>query len=257
MRISFIHRGGEQMASYRYRAAMPAKSLGAKINTLPADVAIFAKPLPGDLEYAQSTKLGGGAVIVDICDDHLDNPLYRDLLDMADIVTSPTQEMAKRIGDAMVVPDTYEMDERDAHCNGRNLLWFGHASNLPTFRRLSINEPVRVVSNAKGCIPWSLDGMRAELARADIVLMPATETYKSPNRTLEAIRQGCFVVAEPHPALLGFPIWKGDIKEGIEWASKNLAKANQMIKEAQAFIRARFSPAIQADAWRTVLQALA
>lgn len=257
MRISFLHRGGPQMASYRYRAQIPARSLGARVNHLPADVVIFAKPMDGDLGLLLEAKEGGAHVIVDICDDHLANPLYHAMMQCADKVTVATAEMAKRIEGASVVPDCYEFDEREPHCNGSNLLWFGHRVNVQSIDRLDMGDAVRKVSNAPGCIPWSMPTMREEFARADIVLMPATADYKSPNRTLEAIRQGCFVVAEPHPALKDFPIWIGDIKEGIEWAAKNYVKANQMIKEAQAFIRERFSPATQASAWRSVLVELA
>jgi hypothetical protein len=64
---------------------------------------------------------------------------------------------------------------------------------------------LRVVSNFEGAIPWSKETMLEEFARADIVVIPTTASYKSANRAIEAIRQGCFVVAEPHPALEGFP----------------------------------------------------
>jgi hypothetical protein len=202
-------------------------------------------------------KDAGHKVVVDICDDHLANAFYQTMIADADLITVPTDEMAKRIPGAYVVPDTYEFEEKAPHCNGKNLLWFGHKVNIRSIERLELDMPVRKVSNAIGCIPWNLDTMAEEFALADMVLMPATEPYKSPNRTLEAIRQGCFVVAEPHPALLGFPIWKGSIREGIEWAAKNYIKANQMIKEAQGFIAAKFSPKIQESAWRNVLEALA
>lgn len=258
MNVSFIHAGGPQMASYRYRVEMPAHALSAKINEYPANVLIFAKPQPNEVHLARHAQSENRHVIVDICDNHLAEDHYAELIRLADTVTCPTPAMAELISlcfpdcAPQVVPDAYEFGEVEPHCNGINLLWFGHASNLKTLRRLGL-VGVRVVSNVQGTIPWSLETLCEELLRADIVLMPATASYKSPNRTLEAIRMGCFVVAEPHPAIEDFPIWIGDIREGIEWARLNPQKANDMILTAQDFIRKKYSPSIQENAWRTVL----
>lgn len=251
--ISFIHRGGEGMASYRYRAKIPAESLGASINDARADVLIFSKPMPGDEDIAREAKEHGKTVIVDFCDDHFKTPLYQAMLGLAEVVVCSTLELAYLCPRAShIVRDTYEFPEVEPHCNGGNLLWFGHKGNLSTIQRTGIEA--RIVCNAPGCIPWSLETMDAEFALADIVLMPATAPYKSPNRTLEAIRQGCFVVAEPHPAINDFPVYIGDLKEGIEWAKNNQSEANKMIRKAQRFITEKYSPAIQASAWKRVLE---
>jgi hypothetical protein len=90
--------------------------------------------------------------------------------------------------------------------------------------------------------------MLEEFARADIVVIPATAPYKSANRAIEAIRQGCFVVAEPHPALEGFPIYIGNIKEGIEWTKTQ--NMSQRILEAQNFVTAKFTPQTLIDKWK-------
>jgi hypothetical protein len=91
--------------------------------------------------------------------------------------------------------------------------------------------------------------MLEEFARADIVVIPATAPYKSANRAIEAIRQGCFVVAEPHPALEGFPIYIGNIKEGIEWTKQQDMTA--LITKAQKFVMAEFTPQTLIDKWKT------
>jgi hypothetical protein len=57
------------------------------------------------------------------------------------------------------------------------------------------------------------------------------------------------VVAEPHPALEGFPIYIGNIKDGIEWTLKN--KANRLISKAQSFVTERFSPQTLIEQWKT------
>lgn len=255
--ISFIHEGGHQMASFRYRVQMPAILLEAEINIYPADILIFAKPMPNEVELARRAQAEGCKVVVDFCDDHFDEWHYEEMADLADLVTCATPMLAERIAaPTHVVPDTYEFPELEPHCSGEKLLWFGHKVNAYSIEPFRALPNLALVSNMQGAIPWSLRELDAELRAADIVLMPATATYKSPNRTLEAIRMGCFVVAEPHPAINHFPIWIGDIKEGIEWAKQNPHKANEMTREAQAFIREKYSPAIQANAWRTALATL-
>ncbi len=265
MRVSWIHRGGPSMASYRYRCEIPAKSLGASINDLSADVLIFVKPLEGTEDIdAYNEQIEGKKIIADFCDPHWDNFLYQWFLENADLITCSTPELQKQINrQSFVIPDTYEREEREPHCHGAALLWFGHAVNAESLRSLDIGYPITVVSNIAGAlpsnmqsIPWAQYTLTEELRDADMVLIPKTADYKSPNRALEAIRAGCFVVAEPHPALKDFPIWQGNIKEGIEWAANHLSEANQMIKEAQQFIKLNYSPAIQANAWRTVLKGL-
>jgi hypothetical protein len=259
VRISFIHAGNAGMASYRYRAQIPARELGASINDFTADVLIFAKPQAVEVEIAKDAQARGAKVIADFCDDHFDLPHYREMLKLADEVTCPTEVMATRIG-AKVVPDPYEFPEVLPHCAGGRLLWFGNATNIRSLQRVLpklAGHSLRVVSNAPGCVPWSTETMFQEFLAADIVILPATKEYKSPNRAIESIRQGCYVVAEPHPSLTGLPIYIGDIPEGIEWARQNLQEANEQTKRAQDFIRSSFSPKTQADAWRKVLAGLA
>jgi hypothetical protein len=90
--------------------------------------------------------------------------------------------------------------------------------------------------------------MLEEFARADIVLMPATAEYKSPNRAVEAIRQGCFVVSERD---LGIPhIYVGNILEGIKWTQTQ--DMNTLISKAQKFVTDEFTPRILIDKWKTL-----
>lgn len=261
--ISFCHYGNESMASYRYRARIPAQELGADINNPDADVIIFAKPRDVDVVHVNEAKRSGKKVIADFCDMHFNKPYYNAILNAADAVTVPTQWFADYLAEeygieAFVVPDPYEFAEVLPHCNGDKLLWFGQGANLPSLQRIFtqiVGHPLAIVSNVPGTIPWSIEALSHYLIDADIVLMPETAPYKSPNRTIEAIRNGCFVVAEPHPAINDIPgIWLGNIKEGIEWAQKNLDEANKRTAEAQNFVRRRYSPKTQACAWRTVIQ---
>lgn len=261
--ISFCHYGNENMASFRYRAMIPAREMRATINDAQADTLIFAKPTDEDVDHVATAHSLGKYVIADYCDMHFDRPFYSAILQMADAVTCPTRWMSDFIREefgieASVVPDPYEFDEVEPHCNGGKLLWFGHALNINSLERvmpLLGGMEVAIVSNIDGAIPWSIQAVQEQMEIADIVLIPETAPYKSPNRTLEAIRRGCFVVAEPHPALNDIPgIWIGNIRKGIEWASHNPQDANLRTKKAQEFVRKTYSPRIQADAWRTAIQ---
>jgi uncharacterized Rossmann fold enzyme len=259
--VSFIHKGGPVMASYRYRAEVPASQLAnTTLNNPDADVLIFAKPALEEVIEATRARMQGKRVIVDFCDDHFTEDHYKAMAFLADAVTCPTESMAGVIKehtglDAQVIIDPYTFDEAEPHCRGSRVLWFGHAVNIHSLRRVQPDlGPVVVVSNVAGSIPWSLETMQRELRLADIVIIPATAEYKSANRAVEAIRQGCFVVAEPHPSIKDFPgIWIGNIKEGIQWAQQNLQEANFRTSAAQSYVMERYSPKTQAFAWRTII----
>jgi uncharacterized Rossmann fold enzyme len=264
LRISFIHKGGPGMASYRYRAQIPAGELAnASVNDHTADVLIFAKPMPEEVEEVKKAKSEGKRVIVDFCDPHFHRPHYLEMAKLADAVSCPTEKMAEIVKaetgkTAAVIADPYEFAESLPHCNGTKLLWFGHGSNLQSLGRLipdlAGKYPLKVVSNVAGTIPWSLETMYREFQDADIVILPATAEYKSANRAIEAVRQGCFVVAEPHPSLESLPgIWIGDIKEGIEWSIHHPEEVRRWISEAQSYITEKYSPRTLAYAWRTII----
>lgn len=251
------------MASYRYRALIPSIELGADINNPNTDVIIFAKPIDQDAPYVIKAKSTGRKVIADFCDMHFHLNHYDLILKVADVVTCPTKWFADYLREqygieAAIVPDPYEYPEAEPHCYGDKLLWFGQAMNIDSLERVSTlidGRPLTVVSNIDGAIPWSKENMLKAFSEADIVVMPETAPYKSPNRTVESIRQGCFVVAEPHPAINDIPgIWTGNIREGIEWASQHQSEANERTSLAQAYVRKQFSPKTQADAWRTAIQ---
>jgi uncharacterized Rossmann fold enzyme len=253
-RSSFIHWGDKNAASWRYRAMIPSRGWASQ-NDLTADTLVFAKPQANELMDMARAKARGAWVVVDFCDDHFDWMHYQEALRLADAVTCPTAEMAKRIKelgkDATVIPDPYDYPEMPPHYKGTNLLWYGHQVNRDSLKRILPDlegYPLRVVSNFDGAIPWSYETMLDEFAQADIVVIPATAPYKSANRAIEAIRQGCYVVAEPHPALEGFPIYIGNIKEGIEWTKQQ--NMNELISKAQKFVRKEFSPATLIDKWK-------
>ena len=265
MNISFIHSGTPEMASYRYRAAIPARELGGEVNGREADIYVFSKPMPHEVAAVKQLQKMRRTVVVDICDNHFDRfKHYGDMVEMADVVTCPTPWMKHYIESKFhrtvhVIGDCYEMPVRPPHCGGSHLLWFGHGVNFSSLERVLPQltpYPLRIVSNVVGTIPWPLDTLEKELEIADIVILPATALYKSPNRAIEAIRSGCFVVAEPHPSLVDFPIYKGDIVQGIEWTKRHLKEAHEMILLGQDLLESKYSPKTQANAWRSLLNSV-
>lgn len=263
MTASFFHSHDYRMASYRYRGAIPARALGCAMNDESAAVWIIAKIDRQTPALIATGRQQGKAIIVDACDLYLQESWYRQSIERADAVTAPTTFAAELLAEEFgmpvtVIPDPYELPECPPHVSGSNLFWFGHAQNYYSVARWLpklTGYPVRIMTNLDGMIPWSLERLQEELAWADVVLIPETAPHKSCNRTVEAMRQGCLVVAEPHPSLEGFPgVWTGNLLKGIQWAHQNPQEAHERVRTAQGYIRAHHSPAHVASAWKTVIQ---
>lgn len=267
--VSFLHPGTPAVASYRYRAQIPAQEMGWPLNDRTADVWVIAKPYEGAVRDIKVALGQGKIVLVDVCDDHCALPLYQDMIRLADAVTCSTTQLAARIlqfgRTATVIDDPYEFDAQPPHCTANRLLYFGHPTNGEGLQRilpLSARYPFTIVTRASTILPcearvveWSCEALRHELDQADIVLIPATADYKSANRAVEAIQRGCYVVAEPHPSLAQIPgIWQGSIEEGVQWASTHPQDAQAQTLLAQTYISQRFDPRIVANAWSRVIQ---
>lgn len=285
--VSFFHNykhpTGEGFASYRYRTRIPAKAIGARINEITDETKIIVntkmwkEDLPGLLKMQQR----GIKIVADFCDWYFDTrfpttyPLsfYQTLAKEANAVTVPSVRMADLMEDAgynrpIVIRDPYDLPELTPHCNGNKLLWFGNAINGEGLKRImpEIAEyPLIIISNINNkrlpmppqTIPWDNEITVENLAMADIVILPASMEYKSANRAVESIRQGCFVVAEPHPAINELEhIWIGNIKEGVQWAIQNPEEARNKTALAQQMIKSKFSPQSQVDVWKTLFKTL-
>lgn len=274
MTISFLHSGTDAMASYRYRAVLPAHALGASINDPTAPVLVFSKGCAEDVDRLRTAKREGRITIVDVCDVHWNSqrtPWWPTLIQEADQVVANTAFTARLLYEdfgvvAAVIDDPAEYPERVPHCAGARLLWFGHPTNgASAMRLLSLADeyPVTIVTDMKKwdgdararCLQWSHELLATELAQADIVLMPETAPHKSANRTVEAIRSGCTVIAEPHPSLLEFPrLWRGNLRKGITWAHLHPNDANQRTAQQQKYIQERFSLERVGNAWKSLVE---
>jgi hypothetical protein len=173
------------------------------------------------------------------------------------------------------------------------LMWFGHPVNfdtvaamMPGLVRLSRTQALllHVVSaagagNIEVCLdqvnerhrpalctkftPWSPETTWRALSECDLVVVPslpdAKKRVKSPNRVVEPLRAGRFVVAYPLPSyqeLRDF-LWLGEeLDAGIDWAIRNPTKVLQRIVDGQACISRRFAPTSVALRWAAVLEQL-
>jgi len=202
---------------------------------------------------------------------------------MAEIVEIKTNKKS------IVITDPYE-GQRNVPClnvkdNRLKLLWFGHAANidsLPAMIPLLLplsqqkNLELHIVTAAdrgveQVCVAfnqqhgqqfnlrfseWSLHTLFQALQKTDIVVIPSlmnhTKIVKSPNRLVESLWAGRFVVAQPIPSYQEFSQWAyvdQDMVTGIQWAIQNPALVIQRIAQAQDYIAQNFSPALIGQQW--------
>lgn len=168
-------------------------------------------------------------------------------------------------------------------------LWFGHPSNLGSLRdatpqlaaaasRYPIDLTILTRSDAMAgdvaafvgaaapdrltarVIDWSTDETWRQLAACDLVVIPSTldgrSAVKSPNRLLEAIWAGRFVVAHPVPSYQAFGDYcriTDDLGQGIVWAIENRAEVLQRVRSGQEAIAFDYSAWKIADDWANVV----
>ncbi len=193
-----------------------------------------------------------GMFVYDVCDWRDENIPY---CHAADLITCNSEVMAAVIYsatglDAHVIPDPYEGDEREAKV-GESLLWFGHQTNLKDLEPYS-DLPIKILTGNE----WSIEAQKKALDECGMVIIPTGQRKtKSANRVLEAIRAGRMPVVGHMPSYSEFseyiPI--GDIREGIERVLANPSKSVEQIKEAQDYIRDKYSPATIARKWKRVI----
>ena len=279
MNVVFVHRLGPQMASFRYRTQVPVeqlKALGwnAEINNGEADVVVFSKPIAEDVKSAKALKAEGAKIVVDMCDDHFNDikaPTYREFAEIADGIVCGSTVMRGRIfdyvkRDSVAITDPYEFPECDPHADGDHYLWFGHQRNfgeLAAVTGVMGDRKLRVVSGPKPApqvIPWSPENLAKAFSISNIVVLPTKPgaEYKSPNRLINTIRAGCFPVCMKHPAYLDFKhlVWVGHFPTGLRWAEAFRGDLNGLVKEAQDYIRDRYSPQTIGAQWAAYLQSL-
>ena len=173
------------------------------------------------------------------------------------------------------------------------LLWFGYPTNLDTLHLLmeqllplAQQEPmsIHVVSRQDSVAEelcgelqaasgprirwsftaWSLAEMRRALAATDLVVLPskpadARKAVKSPNRLINALWAGRFVIAHPLPAYQEFAEFASigdDIAAGVRWALEHPGEAMARIWRGQEYIDRNYSAAVAAREWEHAISAV-
>ena len=268
MNIVFVHRN-QELASFRYRCAIPGAELSKShevfFNGGDASVCIFSKPHADDIDIAAAARGNGCHIVVDIGDDHFSHPaigpVYNRMLEIADSVVCPTQNMQTRLReftekDITVIPDPYEMPLEEPHADGEEFIWFGHQSNLGDLRRYASDIPaLKIVTGPqkiKGTILYSPESLSKAMGEANISLLPTRKgvEYKSPNRLLNSLRMGLFPVCDEHPAYEEFKdfAWTSGLFHGVAWAKHFRSDLNGLVKEGQEYIE-KYSPENVGEIW--------
>jgi hypothetical protein len=265
MRINFPTTGGPHLVSFRGRIQCPAdyfRSKGWEVVIgphVPADVHVFSKhwSKEADLNRAATSP----CPVFDICDDHFGGPhgdYYRTMVRICHVITS-SEGLKAIAGKGTVISEPWELPEGSVRTpTEKKALWYGHASNLPTLKPLKDaleGWEVMLVTNAKGCVPFSLENMREGLEWCHVVLLPQTKSWKSPNRMIEAFRAGRFPLLAHIPAYSGFAIPTGNEADRLnrvfdtDWTD--------VLQTAQDRVRGEFSPEEIGRQWFDCISAAA
>jgi len=276
--VVWVHRFGDTLASYRYRAQIPCEQV-AKINGYKtamndgeADIVVFSKPNADELPIARQAKADGAKIVVDFADDHFQrDDTYHQFAEIADGIVCASDIMRGRIydyvkRDSVSIPDPYEYEEVAPHADGDNYLWYGHVGNFPEL--ISVmgvlgERKLRVVSGPQqipNVIRWSKESMVKAFQVSNIVILPTrgAADFKSANRLINAIRSGCFAVCMAHPSYKEFKdfVWVGNFPTGLKWTEHFRSELNERVSAGQAYVRKKYSPEAIGALWANYLESV-
>lgn len=266
--IVYLHEGGPDFASYRYRAEIPRhhiKGFTTQINEGEADILVLSKPSPLTLSIAEEGKRRGVGIVVDVCDDHLDTDVYQRAIAIADAVVACSKPLAEKT-DGVVIPDPYEFEIAPPHVAGMRAMWFGRFAYMNTIAHWfpylhKLVDGITIVCDTNTTVPhvpWSRENMARIGAASDIALLPNCGEKKSANRLVNAIALGMFPVTNETPAHLEFQdmCWVGKIANGLQFARAENSRLNKLVAEAQGYIKERYSPEAVGAMWQQVFDSI-
>lgn len=171
-------------------------------------------------------------------------------------------------------------------------LWFGHPLNMDTMevllpqlvaRKAEVALSIRICTQPVAgvedkfksfnrqfgnrvkvyFVPWSVEQVWQELQRTDLVLIPSRAgidylDVKSPNRLIESVWGGRFVLASPLPAYREFGEWMELVEDfcaGLDWVLAHQPELVPRIQTAQEYIAAHYSPEVIGRQWEAVIEA--
>lgn len=251
------------------------------------DINVFTKHFNkiSDLKSAHSLK-GKTKTIIDICDDHLEKPeadYYYAMLDVCDSVTCSSENMKKKIKDITGRTDVFHVRDPITFSYEKpslfkpeeyeiSYLWYGRGYNLfalkPLIPKLK-DGPFVVFSEVDPkisqenvhWIKWEPGIVEVNAKNFFITVIPTLKhdrstKNKSPNRAVDALNSGCFVVTDNEDIYEEFSdfIWIGDIEEGVSWFKHNPEEALEMVKNGQEYIHNNYAIECAAKDWLTVFE---
>ena len=287
-------------ASLRLRATNPAKLFGEIISNPKEanidDVIVFAKKSTiNDVRYAVENNI---KFIFDICDDQFEDFKYKELFSYAcencSAITVPTNKMKslcekKTAKKSYKILESYERESKLPQFdpgNTLNILFYGTYDNfdavpwielIDQLKKLNIEFKINALINSASIrkvnspnikiYEWSFERQTNFLDQCDIVLLPFKNnkkniSTKSPNRIVEAINRGKFVITNygvnSYEEFKDF-IFLDDydkIVEGIVWTLSNKKEVIRKISEGQKFIHQNYNLTSVSNSWRCVYETL-
>jgi len=281
-------------SSSRLRASIPAENYGKVISNIDdiedGDVVVFSKKssIP-EIQYVVDRNI---KFIFDICDDQFKDPVYVNLFKYAcsncHIITVPTQKM-KELAEyhtnkkVFVTLELYERDRKPpkfSPIDVLKILFFGSVDNFSTVpwkdivNRLESNNvkfKIDAIINYQSMYninesffqthEWSFNKQTKLLDECDLVLLPFKNnskniSTKSPNRIVESINRGKFVVTN-----YGVDSYNGfkdfifldeydKLVDGILWSLNNKEEVIRKIIGGQKYIDHNYSVDSVSETWK-------
>ena len=230
--------------------------------------------------------------IFDICDDkwNRDPILYNYACKKANLITTTCDLLKKKIKeytgrDAHIIPDPTEREQEEpSFMPGEHIRfsWYGGRKSFSLFDWDKVFDEIKSVTNnftvhAVTAKPdraakrlthliqqkklimysWDYDTQGKIVRESDIVILPLPQDMplvqvKSPNRVIDGIQQGRFVLTndgvDSYKNLNNF-IHIGNIKDGLNWALNNKEQVLEKIKLGQEYIKNNHSPEVIGKKW--------
>lgn len=289
MKVTFVSQGNSILASHRYRVETPVAYLNTFVDGVEAvvktkadtqsDINVFQKHFDqaGNLLAMASAKDFGYLTVFDVCDDHFDRAhgdYYERMCQLADHITCNSANMQERIYEvtgklATIIPDPVTFpkitpDKKDY--SEPRILWFGHSSNVEPLLKWADKCPFRITAVCNAEINhtnidfhlWGLGVVESLIKDHNVVILPKPEgehvKCKSPNRALDAINSGCYVLSDNLDVYSGLPVNFCSLEAFLS-EFKNYDHEADILR-AQSFVDKNFKNQVILDSWLDVFQKL-
>ena len=256
----------------------------------PGELVVLAKNIhKEDIDFLIRNKI---KFIFDVCDDkwNKDPQLYNYACRTANLVTTTCELLQSKIKEyttktAFIIPDPTEREQEEPIFNPKDhikLAWFGGRKSFSLFnwddvvndlRTVTTNFSIHAITNKPDkaskrlshlikdkilfMYGWDFEKQGQIVRDSDIVLLPIPKgmplvQVKSPNRVIDGIQQGRFVLTndgvDSYKNLKDY-IHLGDLKEGLKWALNNKEQVIEKIKLGQDYIKRNHSPEVIGKRW--------